>query len=178
MLVIAAVAGCSSPPPPASPPVSSSPATDKSAVLAWIDQICAADKPILTVSAVVATGPKFSPERQPTEADRPAVIAYVTKLRDMYAQAKTAYDGVGPSPVPRGDELVAGHRKGLGEIVPKLQQYLDNVQRFPAQGIDAPAVLAGVEVMSWLPEGPGLGDLRDAEPALDAAYKQAANCTS
>ena len=147
-------------------------------MLAWIDQICAADKPILTVSAVVATGPKFAQGQQPTEADRPAVVAYVTKLRDMYAQAKAAYDGVGPSPIPRGDELVAGHRKGLGEIVPKLQEHLDDVQRFPPQGIDAPALLAGVEVVSWLPEGPGLGDLRGAEPVLDEAYKQAPNCTS
>ncbi|GHH50301.1 hypothetical protein [Lentzea cavernae] len=147
-------------------------------MLAWIDQICAADDPILGVSAVIATGPKFAQGQQPTEADRPAVIAYLTRLRDMYTQAKAAYDGIGPSPVPRGDELVAGHRKGLAELVPKLQDHLDNAQRFPAQGIDSPALLAGADIVSWLPEGPGLGNLRDAEPVLEEAYKQAPNCTS
>ncbi|ANZ38745.1 hypothetical protein BBK82_24455 [Lentzea guizhouensis] len=175
VLVVAAVAGCSSPPPVSSPPSSAAP--DKAAVLAWVDQVCAAGKPTLTVSAVVAMGPKFAQGQQPVEADRPAVIAYVTKLLDMHAQAKAAYDAVGPSPVPRGDELVAGRRKGLGELVPKLQEYLDNVRRFPPQGIDAPALLAGVEVVSWKPEGPGLGELRDAHPVLDEAYKQAPNCT-
>ncbi len=147
-------------------------------MLAWIDQVCAADKPILTVSAVVHTAPRFTPEQQPTEADRPAVVAYLTKLRDMYTRTKTAYDGIGPSPVPRGDELVAGHRKGLAELVPKLQDHLDNAQRFPPQGIDSPTLLAGVEIMSWTPEGPGLGELRDANPVLEEAYQQAPNCTS
>ncbi len=171
-LLVIAAAGCSSPPqvtPPAAP--------DKAAVVAWVDQVCAADKPMRTVSAVIALkAPKFAQGQQPTEADRPAVIAYLTELRDMYTKAKTAYDGVGPSPIPRGDELVAGHRKGLTELVPKLQEYLDNAQRFPAQSIDAPMVLAGADAATWKPEGPGLGELRDAEPVLAEAYQQAPNC--
>lgn len=127
---------------------------------AWVDQVCAADDPILVVSAVVAMAPKFAQGQQPTEADRPAVIASLTKLRDMYAQSKTAYDAIGPSPLPRGDELVAGHRKGLGELVPKLQDYLDKAQVFPAQGLDAPLTVAAVDAVSWKPEGPSLSDLQ------------------
>ncbi|WP_434440824.1 hypothetical protein [Lentzea sp. E54] len=156
-LVIAA-AGCSSPPPVASPPPSATP--DQAAVQAWVDQVCAADKPILVVSAVVATAPKFAQGQQPTEADRPAVVASLTKLRDMYTESKTAYDAIGPSPVPRGDELVAGRRKGLGELVPKLQDYLDKAQKFPAQSIDAPLTLAGLDAMTWKPEGPRLAELQ------------------
>ena len=127
---------------------------------AWVDQVCAADDPILVVSAVVAMAPKFAQGQQPTEADRPAVIATLTKLRDMHAEAKTAYDAIGPSPLPRGDELVAGRRKGLGELVPKLQDYLDKAQVFPAQGLDAPLTVASIDAVSWKPEGPSLGDLQ------------------
>jgi hypothetical protein len=173
-LLVIAAAGCSSPPPVAPP---SSAAPDKGAVVDWMNKVCGANKEILPVSAVVAKAPKFAQGQQPTEADRPAVIASLTELRDMYSKAKAAYDSIGPSPVPRGDELVTGHRKGLAELVPKLQGHLDNAQRFPAQGIDSPMLLAGVEVMTWDPEGPGLGDLRDADPAVAEAYAHAVNCT-
>ncbi|SMD11082.1 hypothetical protein SAMN05660733_04215 [Lentzea albidocapillata] len=127
---------------------------------AWVDQVCAADDPILVVSAVVAMSPKFAQGQQPTEADRPAVIATLTKLRDMHTESKTAYDAIGPSPLPRGDELVAGRRKGLGEIVTKLQDYLDKARSFPPQGLDSPLLLAGIDAMTWKPEGPSLSDLQ------------------
>ncbi|MFJ8960724.1 hypothetical protein ACIRG5_15180 [Lentzea sp. NPDC102401] len=87
LFVVAAVAGCSSPPPSASPPSSAAP--DPAAVQAWVDQVCAADKPIRFVSAVVSTAPKFTPGQRPTEADRPAVIASLTKLRDVCGTTST-----------------------------------------------------------------------------------------
>ncbi|MFD4643559.1 hypothetical protein ACFWN2_40055 [Lentzea sp. NPDC058436] len=155
LLVVAAVAGCSSPPPPASPPT-----PDPAAVQRWVDQVCAADRPILTVSAVVSVAPNFVQGQQPSEADRPAVIASITKLRDMYTESKTLYDAIGQSPLPRGDELVAGHRKGLSELVPKLQGYLANAQAFPAQSLDAPMTLASLDAVTWKPEGPTLNELQ------------------
>lgn len=173
-LLVIAAAGCSSPPQVTAP---SPTAPDKAAVVDWVNQVCAANKETLLVSVVVAKAPKFAQGQQPTEADRPAVIASLTELRDIHTKAKAAYDSIGPSPVPRGDELVAGHRKGLAELVPKLQGYLDNAQRFPAQGIDSPMLLAGLDAMTWKPEGPGLGELRDTDPAVAEAYAHAVNCT-
>lgn len=172
-LLVIAAAGCSSPPPIAPPPAAD---PDKAVVVDWMNQVCGANKEILPVSVVVASAPKFATGQQPTEADRPAVIKTLTTLRDMYTKAKTAYDGIGPAPVARGDELVNGHRKGLAELVPKLQEYLDNAQRLPANSIDTPLTLAGIDTMTWKAEGPGLGELRDADPRVADGYAHAVNC--
>ncbi|WP_231114483.1 hypothetical protein, partial [Lentzea aerocolonigenes] len=162
---------CSSPPPASRP----SP-TDKPAVTAWLDQVCAGEKAIHTRGTAVSKAPKFTPDRPPVEADRAAVVTALTELREMFAQSKTIFDGIGPSPFPLGDELVAANRRDLGAFMTRLDEVLDNARKVPVEQLTGPAEFVTKDVVFWDPSGPKLPDLIKAEPVLDEVYDQAPNC--
>ncbi|WP_439660571.1 hypothetical protein ACSHWB_03090 [Lentzea sp. HUAS TT2] len=169
LLVIAAVAGCSSPPPAPSPP-------DKAATTAWLDQVCSGEKAVYTRGTAVSKAPKFTVDRPPVEADRAAVVTALTELREMFAKSKSVFDAIGPAPVAQGDDLVAANRRDLGAFIAKIDETLENARRLPAEQLTGPAEFVTKDVVFWNPSGPKLPDLIKAQPVLAEVYDQAPNC--
>ncbi|MFS8098381.1 hypothetical protein LFM09_14700 [Lentzea alba] len=170
-LLVVAAAGCSSPPPASRP----SP-TDKPAVTAWVDQVCAGEWAVYTRGTAVSKAPKFTPDRPPVEADRAALVTALTELREMFAKSKTIFDAIGPSPFAQGDELVAANQRDLASFVTKLDEVLANTQKVPVEQLAGPAEFVTKDVVFWDPSGPKLADLIKAEPVVAEVYEQAPNC--
>jgi len=143
----------------------------------WVGEVCAADEPLDAVSVQATLVPEFA-SGEPAETDRPAVIAFITRLHDAYVKAGKAYDAIGPALFPRGDELVAQHRRGLAEIVPRMQGHLERARVGPAQELGPVVELAATQASAWSPAGPGLSELRRTVPGLEEAFHQAPECTT
>lgn len=143
---------------------------------AWLDQVCAGEKAVYSRGTAVSKAPKFTPDRPPVEADRAAVVTALTELREMFTKSKTIFEGIGPSPVAQGDELVTANRRDLGEFVSRLDEVLAKARAVPVEQLTGPAEFVTRDVVSWDPGGPKLPELIKAHPVLDEVYDQAPNC--
>ena len=147
----------------------SSAAAPIEAVVAWVDVLCAVEKLTLwnPPPPVKATGLK--------EADRVAVVGYLTDGYTAFSQAKTSLDGLGPAPVSHGDELVTATRTAVGKMADKFGEYVQEARTFPAPDFGAPYRLAQDDVASYT-VGETLGELARQNPTVAAAQKQARRC--
>lgn len=112
---------------------------------------------------------------QPTEADRPAAIAFVTTARDRFRSVKTVLDGLGVAPVPDGDDLVAAQKKAVNDMVDKLDDYVTSTTMFPTSDFGAPFRLAADD-LNYFTVDLSLGDLARKYPVLAEARSMAPNC--
>ncbi|MGK3203192.1 hypothetical protein [Amycolatopsis sp. MEPSY49] len=148
---------------------SSSAAVPTEAVVAWVDVMCAVEKLSLwnPPPPVKATGLK--------EADRALVVGYLTEGYAAFSQAKTSLDGLGPAPVPQGNELVTATRAAVGKMADKFGEYVQEARTYPAPDFGAPYRLAQDDVASYT-AGETLAELAQQNPTVAAARKQARRC--
>jgi hypothetical protein len=179
VLIGAAVTSCNGQPPdaasgpaPASTASSSSPSPSPgNEVITWVDGVCTAQQ------ARLGLPPPPAVAADPTERDRPAVLTYLTQVRDAFRQSKTIFEGLGRAPVHGGDELVTAELRALDEIVPELEENLRNAGRFPAPEFGAPFRIAAIDVASFTVDDPQLADLLARDEGLAEAHERAPGCS-
>lgn len=170
VVVGALVAGCASPAPAPSSPTTSGTPTPSAELVGWVDGVCRARQdsswnpppPVHTTAL--------------TEADRAAVVAYLSGGRDHFTQVLASLDALGESPVEGGDEVVATMRTTLNELAGTLGEYARNAGLFPAPDFGAPYRLGLGEIATWSFGSPSLDDLAVEDPVVAAAEEQAASC--
>jgi hypothetical protein len=149
---------------------SGAPTDPAAATIAWVDGECAVE---------AALQENLLPPQlavPPTEADRPAAVAFLTAARDRFQSAKTILDELGKAPVPEGDDLVMAQSEVVKEMAAKLDEYLTNATKFPAPEFGAPFRLALVDLNHFTVGDLSLSDLTEKYPALAEAYKAAPRC--
>jgi hypothetical protein len=147
-------------------PHSTSSAPDQ-ATITWVDGVCQAQQLLVWNQPPPVPNPV-------TEADRPAVVAYLTDVRNRFTQATTLIDGLDPTPA--GEQVVRHLRTVLGEQADAFAEHVQHAQMFPAPEFGAPYRLAQMDLASWTVGSPSLTDLATSNPTVAAAQRQAPNC--
>jgi hypothetical protein len=163
LLVGALLGGCGS-----AEPAPTSPRPGPSAELvAWVDGVCQ----VLRESTwnppppVATTGV--------TEADRPAIVAYLDAAHDHFTQMVAKIDALPAAPVDGGDEVVANMRSKLDGLAIRLDRY-EGYASLPQLGhLMGSAYRDGVDtVSSWGFGSPTLADLAKKDPLVAEAQQQ------
>jgi hypothetical protein len=149
-------------------PQSTSSALDQ-ATITWVDGVCQAQQ-------LLVWNPPPAVPNPVTEADRPAVVAYLTDVRNRFTQATTLIDGLDPTPA--GEKVVRHLRTVAGEQADAFAEHVQHAQMFPAPEFGAPYRLAQMDLASWTVGSPSLTDLATSNPTVAAAQQQAPNCAT
>jgi hypothetical protein len=172
---VAIVSACTESPTDQAAPTSptttrSAPTAPDAATVAWVDVICEVDS-LRSWNPM----PPLDATTEPTEADRAKIVTYLTEGRDAFAQAKALLDGLGPAPVPGGDQLVTASQTAVGGLAQQFEMYVQEAQTYPVQDLFVPYRLAQGDIASYT-VGITLGELVQQNPTLVAAKSQAPRC--
>lgn len=163
LLAGALLGGCGS-----AEPAPTSPRPGPSAELvAWVDGVCQ----VLRESTwkppppVATTGV--------TEADRPAIVAYLDAAHDHFTQMVAKIDALPAAPVDGGDEVVANMRAKLDDLAFHLDHYKGIASHHLLGARLGSAYRDGVDaVSSWGFGSPTLADLAKEDPLVAEAQAQ------
>jgi len=167
------LAGCgSAEPAPMSPrPESSTTRSGPPAELvAWVDGVCQVER------ASLWNPPPPVDANAVTEADRPAVVAYLTAGRDHFTQLAAKLDALPAAPVDGGDEVVANMRSKVNALATQLGEYAQNASVFPPRGVAAAYRLGLVDIAAWSYGDPSLADLEKKNPLVAEARERTQTC--
>lgn len=138
------------------------------AVVAYVQQLCAVNTE-LTGLPVPLRIPRGAPE-----SVRPVVLQYLQQALITVQQARAKLDVLGTGPA-RGEAVRDAYRRALVKMEKELVNYQGLARVIPPGDLDAPAGLAAVEMVTFVPDGPGLDDLR-ADPETGPATRTADGC--
>lgn len=167
------VGGCGSAEPvPALPPTEASTKRPgpSAELVAWVDGICQVEGESLW------NPPPPVDTNAVTEADRAAVVTYLSAGRDHFAQLVAKLDALPVAPVEGGDDVVANMRSKANALATQLGEYAQNASLFPPNGIAAAYRLGLVDISTWTYGDPSLADLGKENPLVAEAQEQAQSC--
>ena len=183
VVLVLAVAGCGvsrrGPEPVASsslPPVTSSASASPeefAVYLAWVDGVC-------QVYARRTTGMPAVPltwDGPAGEAERPAIVQYVTGVRDMFVQSRAALANLPTAPTLRTQELADAEIAGIDEALEDgYATIVEEVAAAPEADLRDWVDWVSYSVHSWEPKDPTLRGLLAEDSVLARAYNEAPSC--
>jgi hypothetical protein len=171
LILALAIAGCSTggnaiPGPTSSPTTRPTLSAPTSVQINWADQVCAANMTLLLLSESPAT------LSEQAKKQRASVVNYLVKTDNDLKALRRQLAPLSPAPFAGGNAVIAAYLQAIDKIEPDMAEYATDAANFPESDINAPLLLASVDLSTFEIKAPSLMN----DPLYAKAYKFAPSC--